>query len=327
MIRRPPRSTQSRSSAASDVYNRQLGMQCYGSDIDDDVLSNAAVSYSYKNSTGFTRVKRNQISAGPVNYDAAGAVTCNLNSMLKWLAFWEDDNQQLVSKKQKQWLVRQQVALPVSDLDAAWNDTQFSGYAIGWRVGDINGRKVVSHTGTVSGYQTYVAFIPSLNVGAVVMNNGSHYGARGAVMQTILKHYLAPNEKRNWITSFKSFADDRDKRWNKRHHPATGSGDTGRPLEAYSGTYVDVAMGKMVITLQEDELFISSEKMPALTGKLTPLDKDKFSVTWNKGVEPPVILNFAEDSTHKVNRFTVSPFILPADKYHGWKDFLFNKYN
>ncbi|WP_137166251.1 serine hydrolase [Salinimonas lutimaris] len=305
----------------------KLDMQCYGSGVDDAVLNNAAVSYSYKTQTGFTAVSRNRISAGPVNYDAAGAVTCNLDSMLKWLAFWENDTQQLVSKKQKQWLVRQQVALPVSDLDEAWNDTQFSGYAIGWRVGDINGRKVVSHTGTVSGYQTYVAFIPSLKVGAVIMNNGSHYGARGAVMQTILKHYLAPDEQRDWVASFKGFADDRDKRWNKRHHPATGSGETGRPADAYTGTYVDVAMGKMTITQREDGLYIASEKMPALTGKLTALDKDAFSVTWDKGAESPVILTFTDNSHHSVDRFTVSPFILPADKHHAWKDFLFKKYN
>ncbi|MDB9789783.1 serine hydrolase, partial [Gammaproteobacteria bacterium] len=53
--------------------------------------------------------------------------------------------------------------------------------AIGWRVFDIDGVRVIHHGGGVRGYRSEMAFIPSANIGMVLLFNGETNAANEAV--------------------------------------------------------------------------------------------------------------------------------------------------
>ena len=62
-----------------------------------------------------------------------------------------------------------------------WEGLEKAYYAIGWRVFDIEGVRVVHHGGGVRGYRSEMAFIPSANIGMVLLFNGETNAANEAV--------------------------------------------------------------------------------------------------------------------------------------------------
>ena len=63
--------------------------------------------------------------------------------------------------------------LNVRERDFEINRTHFKAYGLGWRLADVHGFKEVSHTGTLAGMKSYVVMIPELELGVVLLTNGS----------------------------------------------------------------------------------------------------------------------------------------------------------
>ena len=84
-----------------------------------------------------------------------------------------------------------------------WHRTHFNGYGLGWRLSDVHGYKEVSHTGSLAGMRAWTLMIPEIELGIVVLSNGSNSAARNAVIQTIKYAYL-PVKSRDWIDTYLS---------------------------------------------------------------------------------------------------------------------------
>ena len=100
-----------------------------------------------------------------------------------------------------------QTILRVSKFEREYDNTHFKTYALGWRKEDMHGYEVISHTGTLSGFQAYVVLVPELDLGITVLNNGSNYGARTSVVQSILKAYMG-QPKSDWVGFYKGLQDE-----------------------------------------------------------------------------------------------------------------------
>eukprot|EP01015_Nassula_variabilis_P020802 TRINITY_DN3640_c0_g1_i2.p1 TRINITY_DN3640_c0_g1~~TRINITY_DN3640_c0_g1_i2.p1 ORF type:complete len:147 (+),score=83.20 TRINITY_DN3640_c0_g1_i2:66-506(+) len=81
MIRRPPRSTQSRSSAASDVYKRQVLTQSNGWDTSNEVNINATFTFLDSEETLLSPIITPRVSGNPIAGKIFLTPTNNLDSM------------------------------------------------------------------------------------------------------------------------------------------------------------------------------------------------------------------------------------------------------
>ncbi|MCU7555594.1 serine hydrolase [Alteromonas sp. ASW11-19] len=314
-----------------EIFN-PLKMQCFVGRLPDTHNDNVAQSYGFTERRGTYPIPRNAINTDAPVWTPAGGIVCNARDMLNWLAMWlregkAADGTQVLTTDTVKHMTTPVTPLPVSGTDKAWFDTRHAGYALGWRVADQFGEQVISHTGTVSGYQAFVAFVPNHQLGVVLLNNGSDYGSRGAVMQTILQHFLAPEQApRDWIAAYQEFQRNWQQRTSERNTPPQGSGTVTLPLGAYAGHYADTWFGKVSVIKDEDGLYLHSHKMPSLTGRLKPFNEHSFKVLWdNPDVMEPVLVTFEQSSDDQISQFTLAPFTVRLQRNHPFRDMTFRR--
>ncbi|RDV29425.1 serine hydrolase [Alteromonas aestuariivivens] len=309
-----------------------LGMHCFAGDVPPSALVNHAVSFGFSEQRGQYAIPRNQIRQQGLVSAAAGGLTCNAKEMLKWLSMWLNggklpDGKAFLSSDSIEFMWSPQTLLPISDIDRAWDETQFSAYGIGWRLADVLGHKVISHTGTLSGYQTYVTLVPELNLGVVLLNNGSNYGARGAVMQTILKAYMGkpkPPAAENWISAYSALQQHNKVLSQEREIELAGSGHVVLELPQYAGEFEDQWFGAFRIKYASQKLTIESEKMPMLSGFLEPFDDHRFVIRWhNPNAADDAMILFDVSPQRTVTGFTLAPFKATVPEYHEYSDMYF----
>ena len=306
-----------------------LDMQCFAGDLTDAALNNVAMSYGHNDERGIYAIPRNSIDGRELVSAAAGGIVCNANDMLKWLQMWLDnglsaDGQPILTPAQIESLQQAYTVLPVSDTDEEWDGTLFKSYALGWRLSDVSGIKVISHTGTLSGYQAYVALVPELNLAVAVLNNGSNYGARGAVMQHILKSFISPSDKQDWVQRYVDYQDEREQRYLANFAPPTGSGEVILDPIAYAGEFADTWFGTLSITTKADALRIASEKMPMLTGTLEPFEDHTFVIRWdNQNAASDAFIHFDVNTQRQVTGFSLYPFTNKTRENHEYRDMYF----
>ncbi|MBT81966.1 MAG: serine hydrolase [Alteromonadaceae bacterium] len=306
-----------------------LGMDCFGGDVPGYVLENRAISYGHNDERGIYPIPRNQLAEKGIVSAAAGGISCNATGMLKWVQMWLDEGKSaggetILSEDAYNTMLTPQTLLSVDDTDEEWDHMHFKAYGLGWRLMDIFGHKVISHTGTLSGYQTYVAFVPDQQLGVVVLNNGSNYGARGAVMQTILKAYLPESDKRNWIDEYRAYQDKQEEKYLARHTTPSGSGEVLLPQITYAGQFSDEWFGLMTVYPEGDTLRIKSDKMPTLTGRLEPFEDHTFVIRWdNQNAASDAFIRYQVNVKREVTGFTLYPFTEREITNHEWRDMVF----
>ncbi|QJR81944.1 serine hydrolase [Alteromonas pelagimontana] len=307
-----------------------LDMSCFAGDMPPEKLTNAAVSYGHNDKRGIYPVVRNQIGVTGIVSAAAGGIACNATDMLKWVQMWlnkgkSPDGNQLLTDKSIDTMLSAHTVLSVDDTDKEWDHTLFKAYGIGWRLSDVFGHQVISHTGTLSGYQAYVAFVPDISAGVVILNNGSNYGARGAVMQTILKGYLtAEQPQQNWIKQYQVYQDKQEQIYLSKHSTPQGSGTVILPLEKYTGTFEDRWFGQVEVTQQGDKLRLKAKKMPTLRGSLEPFDDHTFVVRWdNQNAASDAFAHFRVNTQREVIAVDFYPFTDKVKANHEYRDMHF----
>ncbi|OFI34276.1 hypothetical protein BFC17_20995 [Alteromonas lipolytica] len=308
-----------------------LGMECFAGDLTDQALQNVAMSYGHNDSRGIYAIPRNAITGSELVSAAAGGIVCNASNMLKWLKMWLNDGkteqgESLLSAEQIAFMQRAHTVLPVSQSDQDWDNTVLKSYGLGWRLSDVYGHKVISHTGTLSGYQAYVAMVPDLDLGVVLLNNGSNYGARSAVMQHILKAYIAPQENTDWVQTLKTYQAEREQRYLASSQAPQGTGEVILDPIAYAGDFADQWFGAMYIVSEEDTLRIRSAKMPTLTGTLEPFADHSFVIRWdNQNAASDAFIHFDVNTQRLVTGFSLYPFTDKEKGSHEYSDMYFNK--
>ena len=160
----------------------------------------------------------------------------------------------------------------------------FNGYALGFRVNDYRGHKLVSHTGGLPGYVSKVAMIPDLQLGVSILTNQESGAAFEAITYHVLDHYLdAPAH--DWHEAYRTVMERSAARLAATEQQSTATRDsTSRPslpLARYAGTYTDAWYGDVAVTLQGNRLGIAFQPTPSLVGDLEHWQHDTFVARWH----------------------------------------------
>ena len=307
-----------------------LHMGCYSGEIKASQLKNVAIPYGYIDNK-IEPIPRNKISGSVTASAPAGGLVCNARGMSTWMLTQlggglGPKNQRIFSEAQRNEMWKSQTILGVSGLERSEDNTHFKTYALGWRKDDVHGYEVVSHTGTLSGMQAYVSLVPELDLGIVVLNNGSNYGVRNAVMQSILKAYMG-QPKRDWV---KFYADRQRAAAAARENieadndNSQGSGKVLKPLGDYTGVYQDAWFGKIDIVRAGDGLRFLSRKSKNLKGALEPFDQNTFIARWDdRGFGADAYVRFETDFRGTISGISMQLVDADADFSFDFQDLHF----
>jgi CubicO group peptidase (beta-lactamase class C family) len=149
-------------------------------------------------------------------------------------------------------------------------------YGLGWFVDSYRGRLMVSHTGSIDGYYSIVALLPSDGLGVVVLTNRSQQHVPEVVSRWVIDRFLGLPEI-NWNARFVA----QDEVLREQQVAAEAARDAQRepaispsvPIARLAGRYRHPAYGDVVVEASDGALTASFHGM---TGPLEHFRDDVF---------------------------------------------------
>ncbi|MDE3165250.1 MAG: serine hydrolase [Acidobacteriota bacterium] len=273
------------------------------------------------------------------NNAPAGAMVSNVADLSKWLLVQLnggviEGNHRLFSAAQAREMWTPVTIIPVAEpgkeADPAFAATRpdFSAYALGWGVRGYRGKKLVGHTGMLSGFVSRTALLPDLKLGIVVLTNAEAEGAHSAIVNTVLDHYLGAPET-DWIAAYQAL----DRKERSDAEAAVGKAGGARrtdtrpslPAAAYAGRYRDAWYGDIRIEEHEGKLSIYFTHTADLAGDLEHWQYDTFVARWkNRTLNADAFVTFSlkpDGSIGEMRMQAVSPL---TDFSFDFQDLLFH---
>ncbi|HDT14313.1 MAG TPA: class A beta-lactamase-related serine hydrolase, partial [Candidatus Aminicenantes bacterium] len=131
------------------------------------------------------------------NMNAAGGIVSCAEDMARWMLIHLaggklPDGGRLFGERTARELTTLVTPIPIGAPapELAAQRQNFNGYALGFRVGDYRGRKLVNHTGGLSGYVSRVVMVPELGLGVAVLTNQESSDAYNSVIFAVLDEAL-----------------------------------------------------------------------------------------------------------------------------------------
>ncbi len=338
----------------TNIY-KPLKMDCFAGDVPRKALKASAMSYGHNDERGIYPIPRNSITEQGLMSAAAGGMVCNAQSMLKWAKFLlntykagQTDTDETAEPTQKErhsdatpfsyktlnYMWASHNILGVSDLDEEWNNTLFRSYGLGWRLENFGRLKAVSHTGTLSGYQAYLMLIPEIELGVIILNNGSNSAARGSVMQTIVKLYMQDNSvldydlvNIDWIQQYNDYLEEREQRYLSNLDIPEATSEMMISNEQVVGVYEDKWFGQLIVQAEDasdESLRIHSSRMSTLKGTLVPFQDTSYKIVWdNQNAARDAFMHFSLNTKREVTHAKLHPFTNKQFTNHAYTDMLF----
>lgn len=267
-------------------------------------------------------------NAGP-----AGAINSCAADMAKWVQLqlnrgkFLDHDGRLFSEARSREMWSAQTILPVGDPPPplAGLKANFADYALGWGLRDYHGRKLVGHTGGLSGFVSRVMLVPEENLGVVVLTNAEQGGAFDSILYHVLDSYfhLPPTD---WIANFKTLKDSQEKDAAEEMKKAAGSRAAGSkpslPLEKYAGVYSDAWYGPITIRSENGGLVMTFDHTPGMVGDLQPWQYDTFKAHWRTRTIEDAFVTFTLNPDGTIDSAKMAAVSPLADFSFDYQDLL-----
>ncbi len=207
-----------------------------------------------------------------------GSINASAVDMARWMGMWEEggklpDGGQLLSAAAVQELWNPVVVIPSDSFGAVsvlLPEPTFQDYALGWFVEDDYGHTVVEHTGAVFGALAALYFIPDRHVAFSVIINSEDGGARRAVVDYLLAHYLGQPQQ-DWIGNLqrirRQLIDQTLAQLKNLPQQYKPNDKSSLPMARYAGTYADPWYGTMTVSRRPgNKLWINFDRTPNMHG-------------------------------------------------------------
>ena len=268
-------------------------------------------------------------NAGP-----AGAINSSVAEMSKWLMLQLNhgkipgSEQRIFSEAQSREMWTGQTLLPIGGGDSplAAMRPKFAAYALGWGVQDYHGRKLVGHSGGVSGFVTRVMLVPEENLGVLVFTNAESGAAFESILFHILDAYFGVPPT-DWTAVMKALTDKGDKE--AQEMLATSSKDRAAnskpslPLEKFAGVYNDAWYGPITIKQEGSGLVFSMDHTPNAVADLQHWQFDTFKAHWRDRTIEDAFVTFTLNPDGSIDHFTMAAVSPLADFSFDYQDLWF----
>lgn len=186
-------------------------------------------------------------------------------------------------------------------------EINFYAYGLGWFLFDYKGRLVFFHGGQIHGFNSIVALIPQEKLGYSILTNAHQTYAHAALMTTVADAFLGGSQ-RNWSKGLLEMAQAMIQGETAALEENTAQRKNNilpaLPLEAYTGTYENDFVGKTVVTLKNNQLWMQYSS--TFIGPLVHWEAESFHAMWEDRTFDPNLITFHPENG-KVNSLTVEP--------------------
>ena len=267
---------------------------------------------------------------------AGGIVSC-ADDMARWMLIHLSggklaDGTRLFSERTERQLTSLVTPIPIADPapELAAQRMNFNGYALGLRVNDYRGRKLVNHTGGLSGYVSRVVMVPELGLGVAVLTNQESDEAYNSVIYAVLDRAMGAPAY-DWAGAYLKVRDRAKARSAGELTKETSKRDAALrpslPLAAYAGAYADAWYGPIVVTLEgageAAKLVMSFAKTPGLVGDMEPWSRETFVVRWrDRELRADAYVTFEIDPDGAIVEARMKPFSPDTDFSYDFQDLL-----
>ncbi len=273
--------------------------------------------------------------------NAAGGIYSSVAEMSKWAIMQLNDgkygerlSKQIFSGEVHQEMWSQQTIIPVWD-KGPYN-THFHSYGLGWGLTDVNGYKMVAHTGGLTGVVTQVQLIPDLKLGIIVLTNQQVGAAFTAIANTILDSYFGikgiDRVKENYDrvkANAQQAADVTGPVWKQVEEMskmALAESRTADYWAAYSGIYTDKWFGDVKIAIKDGKVLFNSLRSPKMAGEMLYYGGNTFVVKWNdRGFDADAFAYFNLDVKGKPSGFKMAAISPATDFSYDFQDLDFHR--
>ncbi|MFC2088363.1 serine hydrolase [Calditrichota bacterium] len=267
------------------------------------------------------------------NVNPAGGINSNAEDMAKWMIVQLDsgrlaDGSYLFPPHvtKELWNLVTPIPIKESEPELAPMRTNFKGYALGFRVQDYRGYKLVTHTGGLPGYLSLVAMIPELKLGVTVLTNQESSAAFNSIGFYVLDKFMRV-EAHDWITAYENVlkrkADKTSKTLELARSLRNMSSKPSLPLVQYAGKYEDNWYGKIDIIYDDGKLIMKFGHTPELVGTLEHWQYDTFVVRWHdRSLRADAYVTFYLNEKGKVEQARMKPFSPEVDFSFNFQDLL-----
>ncbi len=220
---------------------------------------------------------------------AAGAIYASVDDLTHWILaqlnqgkYGDQLEKQLFSVQSQHEMWQIHTPLPVNR-NPRYN-THFAGYGLGWRLEDVKGNLMASHTGGLPGMLSKTVLIPDLNFGVVVLTNSDNGGSFfTAITRTIVDRYLGLDDF-GWTDKLRD---------NMLKRQAQGDEVTEKVWKTvaaakqkvineanFIGDYQDPWFGKVTVFKKNGKLWFKSHRSPKLNGEMMFYQANTFAIQW-----------------------------------------------
>jgi len=222
-----------------------------------------------------------------------------------------------------------QTILPIADPPPplAALRANFAEYALGWRLRDYQGRKIVSHTGGLAGMSSQITLVPAEKLGLVVLTNSESDLMAALTYRLLDDLFGAPRPRADWVTAFAQAGQiaraQADSTLKATRAGRDSASQPSLPLARYVGPYRDELYGDAGVALENGRLVLRFGRSPAFVGDLEHWQYDTFIARWRTKHLEDAYVTFALTPDGAVDRFQMAAVSPLADFSFDYQDVLF----
>jgi CubicO group peptidase (beta-lactamase class C family) len=265
------------------------------------------------------------------NIGPAASIISSVTDLAKWLLVQLDSGRvgrsRLWSARQAREMWSAQTVTAINDPEPALAALRpnFTAYALGWRLRDYRGHKLVHHTGGLAGMTSKTTLVPDQRLGIVMLTNGES-SMYDALTYELLDHFFnAP--RTDWVAAFQRAALQEQASADSEMATLRRTRDTtsrpSLPLARYAGRYTDALYGDATITLENGVLVLRFSHSPAFVGDLEFWQYDTFKTSWRTPNLAEAFVTFTLKPDGAVDQFTMTPVSPLADFSYDYQDLRF----
>lgn len=221
------------------------------------------------------------------NVAATGGLISNVEDLSKWLIFnmgdgiVDQDTLITPQSRNKIWTAHNVFTVNHATDDILYPD--FSGYGLGFNLGEYKGHFRVSHTGGFGGMLSSITMLPDEDLAVIMLSNDTESPIM-AVAYYILDRFVDRESSEDYSKDMlKRMRDNQknDTRIEDIQERKIKGTKASKRLEEYTGYYYsDLYGGNISVVNRDGKLFLEFEHSPTLDAELQHWHYDTFEVKW-----------------------------------------------